>query len=38
MTVKFNGAPSGDYIVIVDGPKGYVGGNRLLLTTIIAVD
>ena len=38
MKVKFNGAPSGDYVLFVQGPNGYVGGPQLTLTTVIAVD
>ena len=38
MKVKFNGAPSDSYVVSVKGPTGYVGGPRLILETIIAID
>ena len=38
MKLKFNGAPSGDYTLMIRGPDGYVGGAALDLTTIIAVD
>ena len=38
MTVKFNGAPSDDYVVFVQGPNGYVGGPRLTLKTTIELD
>ena len=38
MIVKFNGAPSADYRIRISGPDGFVGGNPLLLTTVIAVD
>jgi len=35
MVVKFNGAPSDDYVVYVQGPSGFVGGPILNLKTII---
>lgn len=38
MNLKFNGAPSGDYTLVIRGPDGNIGGNALDLTTIIAVD
>lgn len=38
MKVKFNGAPSDDYVIVVKGPDGFLAGPRLTLTTIIAVD
>jgi hypothetical protein len=38
MKVKFNGAPSDNYVLLVQGPKGYIGGPQLTLTTVIAVD
>ena len=38
MKVKFNGALSDDYVVVVQGPDGFLAGPRLTLTTIIAVD
>ena len=38
MTVKFNGAPSGSYRVVIQGPDGYIGGPPLVLTSVIAVD
>ena len=38
MKVKFNGAPSGDYVIEIEGPGGVVGGPALAITTIIAVD
>lgn len=38
MKVKFNGAPSGDYVIEIEGPNGVVGGPALAITTIIAVD
>lgn len=38
MTVKFNGAPSGSYRVVIEGPDGFIGGPPLTLTTVIGVD
>ena len=38
MKVKFNGAPSADYVIEIDGPDGKIGGPALAITTIIAVD
>ena len=38
LKVKFNGAPSDDYVITVRGPNGNVDGPVLTLTTVIAVD
>jgi hypothetical protein len=37
LTVRFNGAPSGDYVVQITGPEGNVGG-KMKITTLIEID
>lgn len=38
MTLKFNGAPSGDYLIEIRNDDGSISGKRLTITTVIGLD
>ena len=38
MTLKFNGAPSGDYLIDIRNDDGSISGKRLAITTVIGLN